>query len=100
MRIVPLSPPPYRSSFHTLDNKVSTPYHRYFTNVNNTVNSYLTRINYEENGSAAIATLPVFPSYTQANINTFQNVPNGTGVYNSTTDKVQFREGGAWTTIP
>lgn len=40
------------------------------------------------------------PQLTQTQIDQLQNVENGTIIYNSTTNKGQIRENGAWVNFP
>jgi len=92
-----LHPPPVE--FEVTENKkISTPYQKYFTNLNGAITSHLKSITYVDGvtGATRQGQAPLMFSYTTAEINSIQNPVNGMIVYDSTINDFKFRVNNAW----
>lgn len=78
---------------------VSKTWQNYFTNVTGTFNQFFPIVTSQDANGIAHTSIPQAPHLTQDEIDALQNAPDGATVYNSTTNKMNFRENGAWKEI-
>lgn len=91
-----LSPPPLSHRITDREN-VSTPYQKYFTNLNATLSATLVPVPFvsDQTGTQSNSTVIQLPLYTTAEINSM-NAPDGVLVYDTTINAAKLRVSGAW----
>lgn len=92
-----LSPPPLDSNI-TTDSSVTVPFRRYFTNINNTIEATIKPTTVTTGSGKKQGAVIQIPTFTTTEINSMENIADGSIVYDSVLHKFKFRENGAWVT--
>lgn len=99
-----LNEPPVFDDMFREENKLSDIWLNWFNNIRNTTGITTVHLRYnrttapaDKRGTETVITK--FAEFTQPERDGLNNVPDGAAIYNLTTNRVNFRENGAWWTF-
>jgi hypothetical protein len=75
---------------------ISTTWQNYFTNQRSSFNQFFPVLTIKDLTGIAQVSVPTVTSLSQEDIDNIENAPNGSFLYNATTQKFNFRENGIW----
>lgn len=97
-----ISEPPIYDDFFTKDGKITDSWTNWFNSITQSFGFAIVHDVIADNGPPikreAVAVVTV-PSFSEANRDLLQNKRNGTVIYNTTTNRMNFIENGLWITF-